>query len=116
MHQRKKAVQIAYSFTQRKVESDPLWAVGKIFWKKSDYDASGESFSRLCVSCENGVAIVEYDGEQDAWAVEDLIYGQAVREALGFVKLRPEYSIEQSVNSMLSPVGHGYGFLINEQY
>jgi len=108
---------IAHGYTQQmgKIHGTEKW-VGRMFWNAAQI-AKEES----CPACK----LLKFDGDQAimddttqskeiAWAICDLVYGRAVKEAQGFVMFMPFLTVEDRIHLMVSPDGHGYGHLTGD--
>jgi len=114
-----KIAEIAHGYTQRMIEvsgTDKL--IGRMFWNAAEIASTGSSAACKLLRIESDQAVLD-DRSQEVprevfWPIKDLMYGKAVHEAKGFVAFMPFMSAEGAIDLMVSPDGHGYGYLIGD--
>lgn len=112
----KKILEIAHGYTQemRKINGIGKW-VGKVFYNAAEARETGDSTAWKLLRIDGDNAIMEAGVNIEvSWPLSDLMYAKAVREAQGFAMFRPSNSVKESIDSMASPNGHGYGYLMGE--
>lgn len=116
----KTILEIAHGYTQamRKINGVDKW-VGKVFYNATEARETGNSTALKVLRIDGDNAVMDKTGDDGvksevSWPLSDLMYAKAVREAQGFVMFQPNNSVDFSIHLMVSPDGHGYGYLMGE--